>query len=57
MHDLYLVMGSQSLRSGRSIFSGTGVFIVLAVTNPARELLVGLNKDGHRGQQFGIGGG
>ena len=50
-------MGAQSLRSGRSILLGTGVFIVVVVTHSTRELLVGLNEAGHRGRQFGIGGG
>ena len=57
MHDLYLTMGDQSLRAGQSIFSGPCVLIVLAVTNLTREFLVGLNEAGHRGQQFGVGGG
>ena len=57
MHDLYFKMGSQSLRAGRIILLGPGVLIALAVSNPARELLVGLNEAGHRGRQFGVGGG
>ena len=56
MPDLYIAMGAQSLRSGRSILLGTGVFIVVVVTHSTRELLVGLNGDFHRGQKFGVGG-
>ena len=52
-------MGTQSLRAGRSILSGPGVLVLiaLAVAHPMRELLVGLNESGHRVRQFGVGGG
>ena len=57
MHVIYISMGAQSIREGRSILSCLGVFIVLAVTHPTRELLVGLNEAGYGGQQFCVGGG
>ena len=57
IHDLYLEMEAHILRAGRIILSGTGVLIVLEVTHPTRELLVGLNEADHRGQKFSVGGG
>ena len=57
MHELYLEMGAQSLRSGRSIILVPSVWIYLAVAHTMRELLVGLNEFGHRGQQLGVVGG
>ena len=49
MHDVYFTIGAQSLRAGKSILSGPGVLIALAVAYPTRELLVDLNEAGHRG--------
>ena len=57
IHGLYFKMGEQSLRVEGSILSGPGVLIVLAVTHPKGDLIVGLNEAGHRGQKFGVCGG
>ena len=45
----FFTMGVQSLGAGRSILSGPGALVALTVENPTRELIVGLNEDGHRG--------
>ena len=55
MHDVYFAMGEHSLRAGRSILLDPVVLIAFAVAHLTRELLVGLNEDGHRGLQLGVG--
>ena len=50
-------MGAHSHRAERIILLGPSFWIYLAVAHLTRELLVGLNEAGHRGQQLGVGGG
>ena len=59
MYYLYFTMVIKSLREGRSILSGPGVLVLvaLAVSHPAREFLIGINEACHRGRKFGVGGG
>ena len=57
MHDLFLSIGAQSIRAGRSLLSCPSVLIVLSVTHPTRELLISLIEAGHRGRQFSVDGG